>query len=134
MRSYRFIDGDIDGLKGVWRAVLKPLAWDAAGDPTAWKTLALVNCTDCSQQSGCGGTGRPEIKDGQTKLECLTCKTIEDVTLESWADAEALHAGRAQQDVKREKKSRALAELDQQIRKEAAEKFRTEAAKIEAEE
>lgn len=111
MGSYKFIDGDIDNMRGVWRAALKPLAWDAEGDPTAWKTLALVNCAECGRQSGCGGTGRPEIKDGVTKLECLDCKTIEDITLDGWPDAEKLHAARARRDVKQAKYDRAAEKL-----------------------
>ena len=73
MKTFDFVDGDLDGTRGKWRPALKQTTLDAEGDPSAWKELAVISCPGCGVQFGVGGRGSAEIgPDGRT-LSVVTC-------------------------------------------------------------
>lgn len=73
MKTFDFVDGDLDGTRGKWRPALKPSVVDGEGLPSDWKELAVISCPGCGAHFGVGGRGSAAIgADGRTAAP-VTC-------------------------------------------------------------
>jgi hypothetical protein len=131
MGTYRHLDGDLIGTKGTWRAELKPTAFDAEGDPSAWRQLAMVSCSGCGLQFTIGSKGRPGIVDGKSAgADCPHCKRVEDIELDGWSEQFKVKTARGRKEVDDEKLARKVEALKKAHAAKAAASLDAEIAEL----